>query len=91
MIVMRRLVVGFGRLDVLALALVDGTAALPRGAEESIANLLTGLALYRYGALSDFARARPFYERALAIREKTLGPDGSTSNPGWCRIPIPPS
>src|ERR1019366_2998202 len=33
------------------------------------------LALYRHGALAAYAKARPLHERALAICEKSLGPE----------------
>ncbi len=61
------------RLDGLAVALLD--AAPPQAAEEAAGRLLNGLAAYRQYALGAFAQARPFYERALALREKRLGPD----------------
>ena len=37
--------------------------------------LLDRLGSYRQGALGAYASARPLFERALAIREKALGPD----------------
>jgi tetratricopeptide (TPR) repeat protein len=61
------------RLDGLALALLD--AALPEAVEHAAERLFGGLAAYRQYALGAFAQARPFYERALALREKRLGPD----------------
>ncbi len=61
------------RLDALALVLVGGDTTLPKGIEEQAAELLTGLAGYRIGALGAYAQARPLLERALAIREKVLG------------------
>jgi tetratricopeptide (TPR) repeat protein len=63
------------RLDPLALALVCGVATLPKGAERSAADLLSGLAAYRQSALADYSSARPLFERALALREKALGSD----------------
>src|SRR5262249_49167562 len=63
------------RLDGLALALVGGDAAPPRGAEEGASKLLNALALHRHGALAAYSQARPLFERALAIREKVLGPE----------------
>ena len=76
------------RLDPLALALVGGVASLPDGAERSAAYLLNGLAAYRQAALAAYSAARPLFERALAIREKALGPDypdtaGSLNNLGY--------
>jgi tetratricopeptide (TPR) repeat protein len=61
------------RLDGLAVALLD--AAPPETAEAAAEHLFIGLAAYRQYALGAFAQARPFYERALALREKRLGPD----------------
>ena len=63
------------RLDAIALALVGDAAALPRGVDEQASDILNGLASYRYGALGAYAAARPLNERALAIREKVLGPE----------------
>ena len=60
------------RLDALALALVG--AGEPPGTDEPATRLLNRLASYRHGALAAYAQARPLYERALAIREKALGP-----------------
>jgi tetratricopeptide (TPR) repeat protein len=39
-----------------------------------VANSLNNLADL-YGAQGRYARAEPLYQRALAIREKALGPD----------------
>lgn len=36
---------------------------------------MNGLAYYHYRVLGTYAQARPRYERALAIREKVLGPE----------------
>ena len=63
------------RLDGLALALVGGDAAPPERTEKPAAVLLDGLATYRHAALAAYAQARPLCERALAIREKALGPE----------------
>ena len=63
------------RLDAIALALVGDAAALPQGVDEQASYVLDGLASYRHGALAAYAAARPLYERALAIREKVLGPE----------------
>src|SRR5207253_484236 len=63
------------RLDGLALALVNDDTAVPKGAEERVADLLDRLGSYRHGPLAAYAQARPLFERALAIREKTLGPE----------------
>jgi hypothetical protein len=46
-----------------------------KGMEEKAADLLNRLGSYRQGALAAYAQARPLYERALAIREKVLGPE----------------
>jgi len=62
------------RLDALALALVDGDAA-PPGAEKRISDLLIFAGQYKQYALAAYAQAGPLYERALAIREKVLGPE----------------
>jgi tetratricopeptide (TPR) repeat protein len=66
------------RLDGLALALAGGDAAPPEGAEEKSAELLNRLASFRHGPLAAYAQARQLFERALALYEKTLGPE----NPG---------
>jgi tetratricopeptide (TPR) repeat protein len=63
------------RLDALALALVGGDTAIPEGAEKPAIRLMDRLAAYRHGALAAYTQARPLFERALAIREKTLGPE----------------
>ena len=60
------------RLDALAAALIE---APPAEAAEEASRIFEGLAAYRHYALGAYARARPLYERALAIREKLLGPD----------------
>jgi hypothetical protein len=48
-----------------------------RALKDGRANLLNRLAGYRYGALGAYLQARPLLERALAIRERALGPDHS--------------
>jgi tetratricopeptide (TPR) repeat protein len=63
------------RLDALALALVGVDVELPKGAEERAADLLSSLDAYRHGVLAAYAEARRLSERALAIREKVLGPE----------------
>jgi tetratricopeptide (TPR) repeat protein len=63
------------RLDAIALALVNDDNTLPEGAEERVADLLSGLEAYRRGSLAAYAQARLLSERVLAIREKMLGPD----------------
>ncbi len=63
------------RLDGLAMAMVGGDAEPPPGAEERASGLINGLASYRHRALAAYAQARPLYERALAIKEKVLGPE----------------
>jgi tetratricopeptide (TPR) repeat protein len=63
------------RLDGIALELVGGDGPLPEGAEERASDLLNWIAAFRQSALAAYAQARPFFERALAIREKVLGPE----------------
>jgi tetratricopeptide (TPR) repeat protein len=63
------------RLDVLALALVDGNIKPPAGAEVSATELLHKLASFRHHALAAYGQARLLCERALAIRENELGPE----------------
>ena len=63
------------RLDALSVALVDGNAMLPKGAEKSAADLLMGAAAYRWQALAAYAQAQPLYEHALEIRKDALGPE----------------
>ncbi len=62
------------RLDALAEALVGNEAALPAGAEKAAGEALNRVAQYRHAALAAYTRARPLFERTLAIREKALGP-----------------
>jgi tetratricopeptide (TPR) repeat protein len=63
------------RLDALTLALVDANITPPEGAEARVAELLHSLSIYRHRALPSYAQARSLEERALAIREKVLGPE----------------
>ena len=46
-----------------------------RARKRRLGYLLDRLASYRQGALAAYAAARPLFERALAIREKALGPE----------------
>ena len=62
------------RLDAHALALVDGNILPPKGSERRFAEILHRLASYRAGAFANYSQVRMFEERALAIREKVLGP-----------------
>jgi Tfp pilus assembly protein PilF len=61
------------RLDALALDLVGGTGDPPSGVESGVSHLLGGLGSYRLGALAAYSEARPFFERAVTIRERRLG------------------
>jgi tetratricopeptide (TPR) repeat protein len=63
------------RLDALALALVGVDVEPSGGSENRAAYLLHRLASYRQAALAAYTQARPLSERALAIREKVLGPE----------------
>jgi tetratricopeptide (TPR) repeat protein len=63
------------RLDALALDLVGGPNPPPTGVETAASFLLVQLAAYRQSALAAYAAARPLFERALAIRERALGPE----------------
>jgi tetratricopeptide (TPR) repeat protein len=63
------------RLDELVLALVGGDVALPSGAEASAGDLLNRLVEYRNIALGASVQTQLICERALAIREKVLGPE----------------
>jgi class 3 adenylate cyclase/tetratricopeptide (TPR) repeat protein len=63
------------RLDPIALDLVGDSPALTEGNQRSISSLLTQLASYRHHILAAYGQARPLYERALAMREKQLGPE----------------
>ncbi len=62
------------RLDALGVNLVAGSAT-PPGAEAATADLLSLLGQYRHGALAAYSEAIPLFERALAIRERALGPE----------------
>ncbi len=61
------------RLYGLALGLLFDDP-LPEGTEEVASQLLHGVAEFQSRALGTYAAAEPLYERALAIREKALGP-----------------
>jgi tetratricopeptide (TPR) repeat protein len=63
------------RLDGIAFGLVGGDGPLPKGAEERASHLLDRLAMFRHHALAAYAQARLLHDRALAIREKVLGPE----------------
>jgi tetratricopeptide (TPR) repeat protein len=63
------------RLDAVALGLVGGYTGLPKQAEISASNLMTGLAAYRRSALGAYLSAQPLCERALTLVEKELGPE----------------
>jgi tetratricopeptide (TPR) repeat protein len=63
------------RIEQHALVFVSGDTAPPNAAGERAADLLNLLASYRIGSLGDFPQARSLHERALAIREKVLGPE----------------
>jgi tetratricopeptide (TPR) repeat protein len=63
------------RLDGIAIALVEGYSSHDKEEELRAADLLNRLALYRHGPLAAYAKARPLYERVLAIREKHFGPE----------------
>lgn len=69
------------RIDKLSLALIDNREVFPPGAEELTAELLNKLGEYRYIAIGehDHTRTRELHERALAIREKLLGPEHPTT------------
>jgi DNA-binding winged helix-turn-helix (wHTH) protein/tetratricopeptide (TPR) repeat protein len=60
------------QLNALAFALVDGDIM---GAEARAAELLHRLGAYKVGASGDYVQARVLLERALAIRERVLGPE----------------
>jgi tetratricopeptide (TPR) repeat protein len=63
------------RLDAHALALVGGDGGQLHKLEGQVAYLLQVLAIYKHVVLANYARARPLYERALAIRQKLRGPE----------------
>jgi tetratricopeptide (TPR) repeat protein len=54
--------------------LVSGEATL-EGADKAASELLILAGHYRHIALAAYTQARPLYERSLAIREKTFGPE----------------
>jgi tetratricopeptide (TPR) repeat protein len=62
------------RLDTLVLGLVCGEA-LPRGVEETAVQLLTSAGYYWQSAIGAYERARPLFERALAVAGKVFGPE----------------
>jgi tetratricopeptide (TPR) repeat protein len=63
------------RLDEHARALVSSDIAPPDAVQVQTGQLLDRLASYRQAALAAYTPAGQFYERALAIREKALGPE----------------
>ena len=63
------------RLDAHALALVGEDATLSADAEPEASRLLNALASFRHCALGAYAQARPLYERALSLKERTFGKD----------------
>jgi tetratricopeptide (TPR) repeat protein len=63
------------RLDAVALALVRNDSEPLNAAEWPASVLLNRLATYQRAVLAAYVSARLLYERALAIREKALGPD----------------
>lgn len=63
------------RLDPIAAGLLAEDVDLAPGAESDAALLLGGMAAYRHRALGAYQQARALEERALAIREETLGPE----------------
>ena len=50
-------------------------APAPRHRADARAALLRNDLGYLLDSMGDYAAARPYYERALAIREQVLGPD----------------
>jgi hypothetical protein len=63
------------RLDAHALALVDGDDEQLHLLEGRVAYLLEMLGIYKHRAQGQLAAARSLRLRALAIREKVLGPE----------------
>jgi tetratricopeptide (TPR) repeat protein len=61
------------RLDGLALGLLSEHEAPPEGAEREYSELLNLVGWYKAAALGAFDVARPLFERALAIRERSFG------------------
>src|SRR5262249_18501231 len=49
--------------------------ALETRPDELLANLLDRSARYRMAALAAYSEARPYFERAIAMREQCLGPE----------------
>jgi tetratricopeptide (TPR) repeat protein len=62
-------------LDAHVLTLTDGSDEVPEALEAGASNLLTLSGRYRQIALADYGQARALFERALAICEKTFGPE----------------
>jgi tetratricopeptide (TPR) repeat protein len=63
------------QLDPLALDLLSSDAVLSPEIQVRNAELMYRMALYQHSALATFAEARRLHERALAIRERFLGPE----------------
>jgi tetratricopeptide (TPR) repeat protein len=64
------------RLDALAMAMVDGDAALSESVVgKQVSYLLDGLASFRMASLAAYTPARLLFERALAIDEKSIDVD----------------
>lgn len=63
------------RLDAIALALIEAGNAFDESRETASATTLVHLGVggYRYGPLADFAGARPYFDRALAMSETAFG------------------
>jgi tetratricopeptide (TPR) repeat protein len=61
------------RLDAHAMALFGGRILLPQGIEQLQAGVLQELGAYRHYVLGASSQARPLFESALALRERTLG------------------
>jgi tetratricopeptide (TPR) repeat protein len=61
------------RLDLLAFDLVGVETPMLPGEEANTSRLLDRLGSYRQNALAAYNAARPLYERALVIRETSLG------------------
>jgi tetratricopeptide (TPR) repeat protein len=76
------------RLDAIAVALLGTNDDLPEGSEIATANLLSGVAEYKDGALAAYVDAWKLAERALTIYERVLGPEhpqtaGSLNHVGY--------
>jgi tetratricopeptide (TPR) repeat protein len=63
------------RFDEHCRVLTNADLAPGTGSEEAFSLLLDRLGSYRQGALASYAPARELFARALAIREKALGPE----------------